>query len=116
MLMAMTVPEAFEKATETFNAHDNGWDAEVLAVDVVFQAPGGTSGQRTAACLGSYGNWCVALFDALRSTAFTSSTTSLSSRARSPELTTASCHSPLRDIPPTGRSVERERGDDLSAG
>jgi hypothetical protein len=62
--MAMTVPEAFEKGTETFNAHDIGWFAEVLADDVVLQAPGGTSGQATAACLESSGSWFVAFPDA----------------------------------------------------
>src|SRR2546421_39553 len=39
--MTMTVREAFEKGTETFNAHDIDGFAEVLADDVVFRAPGG---------------------------------------------------------------------------
>jgi hypothetical protein len=39
--MAMTVREAFEKGTETFNAHDIDGFTDVLADDVVYHAPGG---------------------------------------------------------------------------
>jgi hypothetical protein len=38
--MTMTVREAFERGTETFNAHDLDGFAEVLADDVVFEALG----------------------------------------------------------------------------
>ena len=37
----MTTRDAFEKGTDTFNAHDIDGFAEVLADDVVFKAPGG---------------------------------------------------------------------------
>jgi hypothetical protein len=43
--MAMTVREAFEKGTDTFNAHDIDGFTSVLADDVVYQAPGGMSGR-----------------------------------------------------------------------
>jgi hypothetical protein len=42
--MPMTVREAFERGTETFNAHDLDGFAKVLADDVVFEAPGGMRG------------------------------------------------------------------------
>ena len=39
--MTMTTQEAFERGTETFNSQDIEGFAEVLADDVVFEAPGG---------------------------------------------------------------------------
>ncbi len=48
--MAMTVREAFEKGTETFNAHDIDGFTSVLADDADFLAPGGMNGQGKAAC------------------------------------------------------------------
>jgi ketosteroid isomerase-like protein len=126
--MAMNVREACEKGTETFNAHDVDGSADVLADDVVFQAPGGMSGQGKAACLEFYGSWFVAFpTPTSRSTTFTSSTTPTSSRARSPELTTASSTARHATSQPLAARVatcctskaapvERERGDDLSAG
>jgi hypothetical protein len=39
--MTMTAREAFERGTQTFNTHDIQGFAEVLADDVVFEAPGG---------------------------------------------------------------------------
>jgi hypothetical protein len=62
--MAMTVREAFEKGTETFNAHDIDGFAGVLADDVVFRAPGGMKGEGRAACVEFYGSWFVAFPDA----------------------------------------------------
>lgn len=47
--MTMTVREAFERGTETFNAHDLEGFAEVLTDDVVFRAPGGIIGEGRAA-------------------------------------------------------------------
>ena len=43
--MTMTAREAFERGTKTFNAHDIEGYAEVLADDVVFEAPGGLRGE-----------------------------------------------------------------------
>ena len=47
--MAMTVHEAFQKGTDTFNAHDIDGFTSVLADDVVYRAPG-ISGQGKAGC------------------------------------------------------------------
>ena len=58
--MTMTVHEAFVKGTETFNAHDIDGFAGVLADDVVFNAPGGMTGEGKAACAGFF----AASFDA----------------------------------------------------
>jgi len=62
--MAMTTREAFERGTETFNAHDIAGFAEVLAEDVVFAAPGGLRGESKAACIAFYGGWFAAFPDA----------------------------------------------------
>ena len=45
----MTIREAFDKGTETFNAHDIDGFTSVLADDAVFRAPGGINGQGKAA-------------------------------------------------------------------
>jgi steroid delta-isomerase-like uncharacterized protein len=62
--MAMTVREAFQKGTDTFNAHDIDGFTSVLADDVVYQAPGGMSGQGKAACAGFFAGWWDAFPDA----------------------------------------------------
>src|SRR5438874_10551370 len=62
--MTMTAREAFERGTETFNAHDLDGFAEVLADDVVFEAPGGLNGHGKAACIEFYGSWFGAFSDA----------------------------------------------------
>jgi ketosteroid isomerase-like protein len=62
--MTMTAREAFERGTETFNSHDSDGFAEVLADDVVFEAPGGLRGQGKAACIEFYGTWFDAFPDA----------------------------------------------------
>ena len=58
--MTMTVRQAFEKGTATFNAHDLDGFTEVLADDVVFKAPGGMRGEGKAACAAFFGSWFVA--------------------------------------------------------
>jgi SnoaL-like domain len=55
--MAMTMREAFEKGTRTFNAHDIDGFTSVLADDVSYHAPGGISGQGNAACAGIFAGW-----------------------------------------------------------
>ena len=62
--MTMTIREAFERGTDTFNAHDLEGFAEVIAEDVVFTAPGGIGGQGKAACLEFFGGWYSAFSDA----------------------------------------------------
>jgi ketosteroid isomerase-like protein len=61
--MTMTAREAFERGTDTFNAHDIDGFAAVLADDVVFQAPGGMRGQGKPACVEFYGGWLSAFPD-----------------------------------------------------
>jgi hypothetical protein len=60
----MTVREAFERGTDTFNAHDLDGFAEVLADEVVFEAPGGIRGEGKAACAEFLGGWFGAFPDA----------------------------------------------------
>jgi hypothetical protein len=62
--MAMTIREAFEKGTATFNAHDIDGFAGVLADDVAYQAPGGISGQGREACAQFFAGWFAAFPDA----------------------------------------------------
>src|SRR5262245_27852075 len=64
LTMTMTVREAFERGTETFNAHDLDGFRDVLAEDVVFEAPGGARGQGKAACAAFFGSWFGAFPDA----------------------------------------------------
>jgi ketosteroid isomerase-like protein len=62
--MTMTAREAFERGTDTFNAHDIDKFAEVLADDVVFKAPGGIRGAGKAVCAAFFGSWFAAFSDA----------------------------------------------------
>ena len=62
--MTMTVRQAFERGTETFNAHDIDGFAETLDDDVVFKAPGGVEGKGKAACAGFFDGWFAAFPDA----------------------------------------------------
>src|SRR5262249_35066684 len=48
----------------TFNAHDLDGFRDVLAEDVVFEAPGGARGQGKAACAAFFGSWFGAFPDA----------------------------------------------------
>jgi ketosteroid isomerase-like protein len=62
--MTTTVREAFERGTDTFNAHDLDGFATVLADDVTFEAPGGIRGQGKTACVEFFGSWFGAFSDA----------------------------------------------------
>jgi ketosteroid isomerase-like protein len=62
--MTMTTREAFERGTDTFNAHDLDGFATMLADDVVFEAPGGMRGQGKPDCVAFYGSWMAAFPDA----------------------------------------------------
>ncbi|HEY6638844.1 MAG TPA: nuclear transport factor 2 family protein [Solirubrobacterales bacterium] len=62
--MTMTTREAFERGTDTFNAHDIDGFAEVLADDAVFTAPGGMGGEGKNACVEFYASWFGAFSDA----------------------------------------------------
>ncbi len=61
--MTMTNQEAFERGTDAFNAHDVDAFGEVIADNVVFQAPGGMRGQGKPACLEFWGAWLAAFSD-----------------------------------------------------
>ena len=60
----MTTREAFERGTDTFNAHDIDGFTEVLADDVVVVAPGPVRGEGRAACAAFFGSWFGAFPDA----------------------------------------------------
>jgi len=105
--MTMTVRQAFEKGTATFNAHDLDGFTEVLADDVVFKAPGGMHGEGKAACAAFFGSWFAAFPNArveveavhivddvaVEEGTFTGTQNGV-------------LHGPMGDNPPTGRSVE----------
>ena len=104
--MTMTVREAFEKGTETFNAHDIDGFADVLADDAVFRAPGGTGGEGKAACAEFFGGWLGAFPDAhvqihgLHITGNVAVEEGTFTGTHNGVL-----HAPAGDIPPTGRPV-----------
>jgi steroid delta-isomerase-like uncharacterized protein len=105
--MTIGTREAFERGTETFNAHDIDGFADVLADDVVFEAPGGMRGEGKEACAAFFGSWFGAFSDAhvdvhslhivddvaVEEGTFTGTHDGV-------------LHAPNGDIPPTGRSVE----------
>jgi predicted ester cyclase len=104
--MTMTAREAFERGTDTFNAHDIDGFAAVLADDVIFQAPGGMRGQGKPACVEFYGGWLSAFPDGhvevqdvhfIDDVAVEEGTFSGTHNGV--------LHTPTGDIPPTGRCV-----------
>ena len=104
--MTMTTREAFERGTDTFNAHDIGGFAEVIADDVVFAAPGGIGGEGKPACVEFWGIWHSAFPDAhveVHSVHF------IDDVAVEEGTFTGThngvLHIPSGDIPPTGRAV-----------
>src|SRR6476660_5547349 len=97
--MTTTAREAFERGTASFNAHDIDGFAEVLADDVVFEAPGGMRGHGKQSCAAFFGSWFGAFPDAhvvddvaVEEGTFTGTHDGI-------------LHSPAGDIPPTGRPV-----------
>ena len=105
--MTMTVREAFERGTATFNAHDLDGFAEVLADDVVFKAPGGAHGRGKTACAAFFGSWFAAFPNALVEV----EAVHIMGDAAVEEGTfrgtqNGVLHAPTGDIAPTGRSVE----------
>jgi ketosteroid isomerase-like protein len=104
--MAMTIGEAFEKGTETFNAHDIDGFTSVLADDAVFRAPGGINGQGKAACARFYAAW----FDAFPDAHLQVRDLHIAGDVAVEEGTftgthRGTLHSPAGDIAPTGRAV-----------
>ena len=104
--MTMTAREAFQRGTDTFNAHDIDGFAEVIAEDVVFVAPGGMRGEGKPACVEFWGAWHGAFPDAhvevhdvyfnddvaVEEGTFTGTHNGV-------------LHTPTGDVPPTGRGV-----------
>jgi len=104
--MAKTVREAFEKGTETFNAHDIDGFTSVLADDVTYHAPGGISGQGKAACAQFFAGW----FSAFPNAHVEVHALHIAGEVAVEEGTftgthTGVLHSPAGDIAPTGRLV-----------
>jgi steroid delta-isomerase-like uncharacterized protein len=104
--MTMTAREAFQKGTDTFNAHDIDGFADVLADDVVFEAPGGMRGEGKTACVEFYGSWFTAFPDAHVEV----HRLHVIDDVAVEEGTFTGTHdgvlrSPMGDVPPTGRSV-----------
>jgi ketosteroid isomerase-like protein len=102
----MNTREAFEKGTETFNAHDIKGFAEVLADDVVFEAPGGVRGEGKAACAKFFGSWFIAFPD----THVEVHNVHIFDDVPVEEGTFMGTHKgvlrgPIGDVPPTGRPV-----------
>jgi steroid delta-isomerase-like uncharacterized protein len=98
--------EAFERGTDTFNAHDLDGFAQVLADDVVFEAPGGMRGAGKPACLAFYGSW----FDAFPDAHLDVHRVHITDDVAVEEGTFTGTHkgvfhAPTADIPPTGRRV-----------
>jgi ketosteroid isomerase-like protein len=104
--MTITAREAFERGTDTFNAHDIDGFAEVIADDAVFAAPGGMRGEGKPACVEFWGNWHRAFPDAhveVHNVYF------IDDVAVEEGTFTGTHHgvlrTPTRDVPPTGRAV-----------
>jgi ketosteroid isomerase-like protein len=103
--MTMTTREAFERGTDTFNAHDLDGFASVLADDVVFQAPGGMRGGKPG-CVEFYGTWLSAFADGhveVHSVQFIDDVAVEEGTFSGTHNGTL--HTPTGDIPPTGRTV-----------
>ena len=104
--MAITVREAFEKGTDTFNAHDIDGFTSVLADDVTYSAPGGMSGQGKAACAQFFAAW----WDAFPNAHVDVHAVHIADDVVTEEGTFTGTHhgtlrSPAGDIAPTGRQV-----------
>ena len=102
----MSTREAFERGTDTFNAHDVNGFAEVLADDVVFEAPGGMRGEGKQACAEFFGSWFSAFPDAHVDV----HTVHVIDDVAVEEGTFTGTHdgvlhTPTGDVPPTGRAV-----------
>jgi ketosteroid isomerase-like protein len=102
----MTTREAFERGTDTFNAHDLDGFAAVLAEDVAFQAPGGMRGRGKQDCVEFYGGWLAAFPDAHVEVHDVHFIDDLAVEEGTLSGThNGVLHSPSGEIPPTGRSV-----------
>jgi ketosteroid isomerase-like protein len=104
--MSLTTREAFERGTDTFNAHDLDGFASVLADDVVFRAPGGMSGQGKPACVEFYGGWLSAFPDGRVDVDQVHFIDDIAvEEGKLIGTHDGVLHTPTGDIPPTGRAV-----------
>jgi ketosteroid isomerase-like protein len=104
--MAMTIRQAFEKGTETFNAHDIDGFTSVLADDVTYRAPGGIGGQGKQACAQFFASWFGAFPDAHLEVHDVHITGDLAVEEGTFTGThDGVLHTPAGDLPPTGRPV-----------
>jgi steroid delta-isomerase-like uncharacterized protein len=104
--MTTSVRDAFARGTQTFNNHDVDGFAEVLADDVVFEAPGGARGEGKAACVAFYSSW----FDAFPDAHVDVHALHVADDVAVEEGTFTGTHegplqTPGGEIPPTGRPV-----------
>jgi len=107
--MTITPREAFERGTDTFNAHDIDGFAGVVADDVVFQAPGGMRGDGKPACVEFFGSWFSAFPDFHVEVHHVHFIDDLAVEEGTYRGThDGVLHTPAGDIPPTGRAVTGE--------
>lgn len=104
--MTMTALEAFERGTQTFNAHDIDGFAAVVADDAAFDAPSGMRGYGKAACVAFFASWFSAFSDAHVEV----HRVHVADDIAVEEGTFTGTHdgmlkSPMGDVPPTGRPV-----------
>ena len=104
--MTISTREAFQRGTDTFNAHDIDGFAEVLADDVVFTAPGGMRGEGKDACVEFYASWFGAFSDAHVEVDDVQITGDVAvEEGTFTGIHDGVLHSPAGDFQPTGRPV-----------
>jgi len=106
--MAMTVREAFDKGTETFNAHDIDGFTSVLADDASYTAPGGMTGQGKTACAQFFAGWFEAFPDAhvqVHGLHIAGAADVAVEEGTFTGTHQGVLHGPAGDVPPTGRPV-----------
>jgi steroid delta-isomerase-like uncharacterized protein len=104
----MSVREAFDRGTEAFNAHDMDAFGATLADDVAQTAPGGMSSQGKAACVAFYSMWIEAFPDAHVDVHDVVITDDAAEEGTFSGTHNGVFHSPMGDIPPTGKTVRAE--------
>jgi steroid delta-isomerase-like uncharacterized protein len=107
--MAMSVREAFEKGTEAFNAHDMDAFGELISDDVVQIVPGGMRLEGKPACIAYFAGWIEAFPDAhvdVHDVVMTDD--GVAEEGTFSGTHNGVFHSPMGDVPPTGRPVSAE--------
>ena len=107
--MTLSVRDAFDQATEAFNAHDLDAFGELFSDDVVQTAPGAMRSEGKAASLEFYGVWFEAFPDCrveIDRTIFTED--AVVELGTFSGTQTGVFHLPDGDIAPTGRAVKAQ--------